>query len=97
MKHFLKPISLMLALLLIFPLLSSAASALDTLPDGYVAVENEDGTVYYEDGNRQPDGPLSRGGDELEWVYFFEGDDMYKRLRNHTRGRWETDWILVCP
>lgn len=86
MKQFLKPISLMLALLLIFPLLSSAASALDTLPDGYVAVENED-------GNRQPDGPLSRGGDELKWFLKVEDDIIYKRQWNYTRNRWETDWM----
>lgn len=33
--------------------------------------------------------------DIKEWIYAVIDGDIYKRLYNYTRNRWETDWILV--
>lgn len=34
--------------------------------------------------------------DDREWIFEERPDGhVYKRLYNHTIGKWETDWILV--
>lgn len=33
--------------------------------------------------------------DIKEWRYKIENGNLYKRLYNYTRNRWETDWIFV--
>lgn len=34
--------------------------------------------------------------DIKEWKYAVINGNLYKRLYNYTRNRWETDWILVA-
>ena len=33
--------------------------------------------------------------DIKEWRFKIENGNLYKRLYNYTRNRWETDWIFV--
>lgn len=33
--------------------------------------------------------------DIKEWLFKVENGNLYKRLYNYTRNRWETDWIFV--
>ena len=32
-----------------------------------------------------------------QWYFKEANGKLYKRLYNHQTGKWETDWIYVCP
>lgn len=54
-----------------------------------MAVQQESSIVYDESNSVQP------RTDIKQWRYKVENGNLYKRLYNYTRNRWETDWIFV--
>ena len=41
------------------------------------------------------EGEIQPRTDIKEWLFKVENGNLYKRLYNYTRNRWETDWIFV--
>lgn len=77
-----------------FTLPSWASDGLpDGVPEGYVAVEDENGDVYYEDGNRDPNRPMLRF-DVIENRFKIISSVLYIRRWNVTQGEWvDPDWV----
>ena len=53
------------------------------------AAQQESTVIYNEISDIQP------RTDITQWRYKVENGNLYKRLYNYTRNRWETDWIFV--